>query len=135
MKKVFLSLSVMLIILFCFKKIYAVNYDEEYVESYYSLNFDCLNSKNLNKLFENIKGTVIEVEVQVDRFNNTYRFNTGMLDNLEKDLTILVLEDLKEVTNREEVSIIEISGFNIIRIDLRCTKHDKDIIVKRSESL
>ncbi len=135
MKKIVLSFSIILIILFCFKKIYAVNIEEEYTERYYSLTFDNLNSKNVNLLFEDIKGMIIEVEVDLKKFTKSYRLNTSMIDNVERDLTELVIDDLKRITNKEEVSVIELSGFRIVRIDLRCTKHDKDIILKRSENL
>lgn len=129
MKKLLLSLSIFLLSLIL---IYPLNATEdEYIEKYYSLEFDNLNSKNINEVFNGLKYNIIEVEVQTTRLTKSYRFNLSLVNNLEQELNNLILNDLKEILPREEISIIETKGFKITRIDLRCTKNDKEIILER----
>ncbi len=129
MKKLLLSLSIFLLSLIL---IYPLNATEdEYTEKYYSLEFDNLNSKNINEVFDGLKYNIIEVEVQTTRLTKSYRFNLSLVNNLEQELNNLILNDLKEILPREEISIIETKGFKITRIDLRCTKHDIKIILER----
>ena len=129
MKKLLLSLSIFLLSLIL---IYPLNATEdEYTEKYYSLEFDNLNSKNINEVFNGLKYNIIEVEVQTTRLTKSYRFNLSLVNNLEQELNNLILNDLKEILPREEISIIETKGFKITRIDLRCTKHDIKIILER----
>ena len=124
MKKLLLSLSIFLLSLIL---IYPLNATEKY----YSLEFDNLNSKNINEVFNGLKYNIIEVEVQTTRLTKSYRFNLSLVNNLEQELNNLILNDLKEILPREEISIIETKGFKITRIDLRCTKHGKEIILER----
>lgn len=129
MKKLLLSLSIFLLSLIL---IYPLNATEdEYIEKYYSLEFDNLNSKNINEVFNGLKYNIIEVEVQTTRLTKSYRFNLSLVNNLEQELNNLILNDLKEILPREEISIIETKGFKITRIDLRCTKYDKEILLER----
>lgn len=129
MKKLLLSLSIFLLSLILIYPLIAT--EDEYKEKYYSLEFDNLNSKNINEVFNGLKYNIIEVEVQTTRLTKSYRFNLSLVNNLEQELNNLILNDLKEILPREEISIIETKGFKITRIDLRCTKHDKEIILER----
>ncbi len=129
MKKLLLSLSIFLLLLLLICPLNAT--EDEYIEKYYSLEFDNLNSKNINEVFNGLKYNIIEVEVQTTRLIKSYRFNLSLVNNLEQELNNLILNDLEEILPREEISIIETKGLKITRIDLRCTKHDKEIILER----
>lgn len=132
MKKLLLSLSIFLLLLLAFNKLNInANIDNDYIEKYYSLEFDNLNSKDINKLFKDLKGTIIEVEIETNRITKKYKINMSLVSNLERELSNIVLDDLKDFLTREEISNLEIKGFKINKINLICTKHDKDIILER----
>lgn len=132
MKKLLLSLSIFLLLLLAFNKLNInANIDNDYIEKYYSLEFDNLNSKDINKLFKDLKGTIIEVEIETNRITKKYKINMSLVSNLERELSNIVLDDLKDILTREEISNLEIKGFKINKINLICTKHDKDIILER----
>lgn len=127
MKKVLFILSIFLC-LFTYKINGLTN---DYAEKVYTIEFDNLSSKRVNELFSGINAKIILVTVKTSRFTHEYRFNLNMTNNLEKDLNELVINDLKSKLPKEEISIIEVSGFSIKSIELRCNKLERDLILKR----
>ena len=91
MKKLLLSLSIFLLLLLAFNKLNInANIDNDYIEKYYSLEFDNLNSKDINKLFKDLKGTIIEVEIETNRITKKYKINMSLVSNLERELSNIV---------------------------------------------
>lgn len=137
MKKVFIWLSVIGIILFLFinssLSLKSSKNDYLYAENYHSIKFKNLNSKNLNELFLGINGTVIEIEVETQVFTKSYRFNTSMIDNVEQKLEEKVIKDLIKLGKRELATNYEVNGLKITRMDILCTKEELNIIKSRSE--
>lgn len=137
MKKVFITLTVIGIILFLFiNSTLSLKSSENnyiYKENYHSIKFKNLNSKNLNELFLGINGTVIEIEVETSLFTKAYRFNTSMIDNVEQKLTEKVIKDLIDLGKRELGTTYEIQGLKITRMDILCTTEELNLIKSRAE--
>lgn len=126
LKKLLFILSIFLL------SIYPVFASEDkYEEKVYSLDLDNFNSKDINEVFEGIKYNIIEIEIQTSRLTKSYRFNLSIVNNLEEELNKLVIDDLRDILSIEDISILEVNGFKISKIVLRCTKIDKDIILER----
>ena len=104
----------------------------KYKEDSYVIEFDNLNSQDINKLFEGLNGGVIEVEVQIKNVIKTYRVNTLITDNLEYELTKKIVKSLENDNLRELSSIASIKGFRINKMILRCTLENYRIIKERS---
>ena len=135
MKKILTILLITAVILFLFIKIpikATTKSSYKYAENYNSIKFNNFNSKNLNELFEGINGTVIEIEIETPLFTKAYRFNTSMIDNVEQNLTEKVINDLISIGKRELAVSYKNTGIKIIRIDIRCTNEELEIIKKRS---
>lgn len=127
MKKLLFILSIFLC-LFTYKINGLTN---DYAERIYTIEFDNLSSKKINELFNGINAKIILVTVKTSRFTQEYRFNLSMTNNLERDLSELVINDLKSKISKEEISVIEVSGFSIKSIELRCNKLERDLILNR----
>ncbi len=133
MKKIFTILTIILISLFLLgKSLYGYENLDKYKEEYKRIYFSSLNSKNINELFDGLKGTVIEIEVKTKKFTKSYRLNTAMTDNIEQKLTEKVLKDLSSEGDLELTALYKASGFIITRIDLICTDEIKNKIIERS---
>ena len=134
MKKFFLIIFIVFITLFLsFNKIKGIEYLGK--EDHFRLYFDNLNSKNLDQLFSGINTVIIEIEVKTSSFTKSYRLNIIGSVNLEENLKKKVINDLIEMGKREEASYLNINGFKIIRIDLRCTESTLEIIKERSKNV
>ncbi len=138
MKKVLVTISILTMVLFLFLTNIKAESKEsntyEYKEDYYSIKFPNLNSKNINELFEGINGTVIEIEVQTKIFTKAYKFNTGMIDNVERHLEEKVTKDLKSLGKYELATNYQMNGVKVIRMDIRCTKKELDTIKSRIDT-
>lgn len=134
MKKILTIFTIILLSLFLLGKSLSgkVNTTNKYKEEYKRIYFSSLNSKNINELFDGLKGTVIEVEISTKKFTKAYRLNTAMTNNIEQKLTEKVLEDLSSTGDLELTAIYKTSGFTITRIDLVCTSAIENIIKERS---
>ena len=130
MKKILLILLTIFLIIVVPK----LNADStyKYKEDNYVIEFDNFNSKDINKLFEDINGGVIEVEVQIKNIIKTYRINTLITDNLEYEITKKIVKSLETDNLRELSSIASIKGFKINKMTLRCTLNIYEIIKERS---
>lgn len=134
MKKIFTIFTIILLSLFLLRKSLSgvTNTTNKYKEEYKRIYFSSLNSKNINEIFDGLKGTVIEVEVDTKKFTKAYRLNTAMTNNIEQKLTEKVLEDLISTGDLELTAVYKTSGFMITRIDLICTSEIETIIKERS---
>ena len=92
------------------------------------------NGEIVHELFEGINGTVIEIEVQTKIFTKAYRFNTGMIDNVERHLEEKVTKDLKSLGKHELATIYQMNGVKVIRMDIRCTKKELDTIKSKIDT-
>ncbi len=134
MKKMLITFFIICLSLFLFiniPKYTAKNNEYIYTQDFHSIKFENLNSKNINELFSGISGTIVEVEVEIGTFTKSYRFNTSMLNDLERELTELVIEDLIIKGERELAVTHQIQGFKITRIDIRCTLEELEKIKNR----
>lgn len=135
MKKIFLTFFILvssMLLIFRVPSFKAIDNDYIYYQDYHIINFDNLNSKKLNDLLLGINGTLIEVEVTTNVFTKSYRFNTNMLNNLEKELTIKVIKDLEELGQRELAVTYKIQGFKINKMTIKCTIEELEKIKSRA---
>jgi len=124
MKKVIFILSIIASFLFIinFKSDALINNDKlDVVEGFHSIEFENLNSKNINTLFKDLNGTVIEVEVETKQFTKSYKFNTRLTNNIEEIIMNKVVKDLIDMNERESAVYYQTKGFKINKIDLICT--------------
>ncbi len=136
MKKLKIILSIFFIgtILFI-PFLFAEETEKPYVENVRTLEFTSFHSKKINEVFNGMKGMIIEIEIEIKNITKTYRVNTAMTDNLEKDLTEKVVKELEEDGLKELSSIASIKGFRINKIKLICTYEEANIILERSKNV
>lgn len=136
MKKLKIILSIFFIgtILFI-PFLFAEETEKTYVENVRTLEFTSFHSKKINEVFNGMKGMIIEIEIEIKNITKTYRVNTAMTDNLEKDLTEKVVKELEEDGLKELSSIASIKGFRINKIKLICTYEEANIILERSKNV
>ena len=113
MKKIFTIFTIILLSLFLLGKDLSgkESTTDKYKEEYKRIYFSSLNSKNINEIFDGLKGTIIEIEVKTKKFTKSYRLNTSMINNIEQKLTEKVLEDLIKDKYTQE----DIENINFIR--------------------
>ncbi len=135
MKKIFTIFTIILLSLFLLGKDLSgkESTTDKYKEEYKRIYFSSLNSKNINEIFDGLKGTIIEIEVKTKKFTKSYRLNTSMINNIEQKLTEKVLEDLTSLGDLELTALYKANGFIITRIDLICSKEVENIIKERSK--
>ena len=133
MKRIITIITICLLSLFLLKEsISSLEKNGKMREDYHRIFFDNLNTKNINELFEDLNGMVIEVEIKTRVFTKAYRLNTAMINNVEEKLSKMILEDLELVADRELVSIYKTSGFIVTRMDLICSDEIAKKIKDRS---
>ena len=137
MKKFILFIVILFTSLFLFESNISGKSTSEnpYSENHYTLYFDNLNSKNLNKIFKDIYTVIIEIDVEMNNFKKTYRMNIDSYTNLERSLKKEVLNDLYSQNLYEQASYYNINGFKISRIYLRCNYNTLQIIKERSKNV
>ncbi len=124
MKKYILTITIILLTLFLFTKVFKGSKLESidlYEENNYSLEFENLNSKKLDELFKGIYAVIIEIEVETPTFTKSYELNWTANNNLEAKLNEYVYEDLKTLNQYDLLAEYTIKGYKITRIDLKCT--------------
>lgn len=133
MKRLLIIISIFL----CFFLVRVLNAQtkNDYVEKIYVTEFDNLNSKNINEVFKGLNGLVIEIEIEINSITKTYRVNTSVNNNLEKELLKKVVASLEEDGLKELAAIASIKGYKINKIKIRCTKEILNIIKMRSENV
>lgn len=128
----FFIFSISLFVVLTIPKYTAKTNEYIYNQDYHIIKFNNLNSKKLNDLLLGINGTVIEVEVTTNAFTKSYRFNTNMLSDLEKELTRVVINDLENKGLRESAVTHKIQGFKINKMSIRCTIEELNKIKHRA---
>ena len=135
MKKFILILSIFLLTILFTPFLKATENNKPYVENVRTLEFTSLSSKKINEVFYGIKGTIIEVDIEIKNIIKTYKVNTAMTDNLEQDLTEKVVKELEKDGFKELSAIASIKGYKISRIKLICTNEEANIIIERSKNV
>lgn len=103
-----------------------------YEENYHSIKFKNLNSKNVNKLFEDITATIIEIEVKTPYFSKNYKFHTGITNDIERSLLEKLTKDLKDLGKQELATSYQINGIKIIKMGVLCTYEELEKIKTRT---
>ena len=130
MKKVLLILSIFLLLVFI-PNLKAVK-ENDYLEKVNKITFNNLSSKRINEVFEDLNVGVIELEISLGFITKNYKVNYYYTDNLEKELTKKIVNELEKEGLREEAVTATIKGFKINKMILRCNEETIKIIKSRS---
>ncbi len=136
MKKYITILTIILITLFIYIKPFnGITLKKEDInkENYHIIEFDNLNSKNLNKLFNGIYAVVIKIEVETELFTKNYELNWSSSSDLERKLNEYVYEDLKTIKKYDLLADYTAKGYKITKIELSCTYETLNKIKERTK--
>lgn len=104
-----------------------------YEENYHTVKFKNLNSKNVNKIFESITATIIEIEVKTPFFTKNFQFHTGITTNIEKILMEKITKELKNLGKQELATTYQINGIKITKMKILCTYEELEKIKTLTE--
>ena len=112
------------------KSDYDYNFDKERV-----IEFDSLTSNNINYVFNDLDIYMIDIDVMIGLEVMTFRINTYLYKDIEREITRKVINDLIENNKREYATIAEIKGYKVIKARLICSDRTLDIIRFRANNL
>ena len=86
MKKIFTIFTIILLSLFLLGKDLSgkESTTDKYKEEYKRIYFSSLNSKNINEIFDGLKGTIIEIEVKTKKFTKVNRKSIRRLNFIRR---------------------------------------------------
>lgn len=124
---------VLILSIMCIPVLNAGEYDK-YKEGVHEISLDNVTNKNINNILKDIKGTIIEVEIEIKGIKKVFKVNSAITSNIEKEITKRVVKAL-EIDDREISVLASVHGYKINYIKLICTNEIVDIITSRTYNI
>ena len=134
MKKVLIISIFLLSSIIYYNHLYADNLiikEDYYFEKIHEIETDNLPSNKVNKVFKDLDIFMIEIEVEIRNVIKTYKVNTYLTGNIEKELTKSIVNELNDEGLRELSAVIMYKGFTIKKVKLLCSDYVYDLIKER----